>query len=274
MTIDLDSYFARIGYRGRATPSLTTLRELHLLHPASIPFENLSPFLGEAVPLDLPSLERKLVRSQRGGYCFEQNFVFADVLSSLGFCVSGLAARVLWNRPADEITARGHMLLRVDIEGRTFLADVGFGGQTLTAPLLLEPGVVQQTPHEPFRLVLEPDGDYRLESEVRGVFRAVYRFDLSRVYPVDYEVTNYFVSNHPRSQFTTGLRVSRVSSGRRSALLGRRLTIHELEGASEQRLVESATELRSLLLDGFGIRVPDSAPWDEAFERLKEPAST
>lgn len=266
--IDLDGYFDRIGYRGSRTATLATLRDLHVLHPAVIPFENLSPFLGEGVPLDLASLERKLVRSQRGGYCFEHNLVFSDVLSSLGFPVSGLAARVLWNRDAGEITARGHMLLRVEVDGRTFLADVGFGGQTLTAPLLLEPGIVQETPHGPFRLVREADGDYRLEAEVRGAFRPVYRFDLSRTYPVDYEVTNYFLSTHPQSQFRTGLRVARVTPGRRSALLGRRLTIHELSGTSEQRVIQSAFELRDLLLDVFGIRVPESAPWDAAFERL------
>jgi len=33
------------------------------------------------------------------GYCFEQNLLLSHVLNGLGFKVSGLAARVLWNAP-------------------------------------------------------------------------------------------------------------------------------------------------------------------------------
>lgn len=271
-SIDLDRYFERIGYRGPRTATLETLRELHALHPAAIPFENLSPFFSEEVPLDLAALERKLVLSQRGGYCFEHNLIFWNVLASLGFRVAGLAARVLWNRSPDEITARGHMLLRVELEGRTFLADVGFGGQTLTGPLLLEPELVQQTPHEPFRLLRGTDGDYRLQSEVRGAFRTLYRFDLCESYSVDYEVTNYYLATNPRSPFKAGVRAARVTPGRRHALSNLRLTVHDLAGNSDARLLESATELQSVLLSTFGIRAPERHDWDAAFERLRDAA--
>ena len=62
------------------------------------------------------------------------------------------------------------MLLRVDVGGEAYLADVGFGGQTLTAPLRLAPGAEQETPHEPYRLV--PAGDELvLQTRVRGEWR-------------------------------------------------------------------------------------------------------
>ena len=268
-SVDLDGYFERIGYRGPRTATLETLQALHSLHPTAIPFENLSPFLGEEVPLNLAALERKLVRSQRGGYCFEHNLLFWNVLARLGFAVSGLAARVLWNRDPNEITARGHMLLRVELDGRTFLADVGFGGQTLTAPLLLEPDLVQHTPHEPFRLVRGDDGDYRLQSEVGSAFRTLYRFDLSQSYLPDYEVTNYFLATSARSQFRTGLRVARVTPGRRSALANLRVTVHPLSGESQTRVLGSAPELENVLLETFGIRAPEGPAWKGAFERLR-----
>jgi len=66
-TINLDSYFARIGYRGAREASLASLRALHALHPLAIPFENLDVIRGMGVHLDLPSIERKLVSDQRGG---------------------------------------------------------------------------------------------------------------------------------------------------------------------------------------------------------------
>ena len=77
----------------------------------------------------------KLARQRRGGHCFEQNGLFKLVLEALGFRVTGLGGRVLWNRTDSTVPARSHMVLKLDVEGETFIADVGFGGLTLTAPL-------------------------------------------------------------------------------------------------------------------------------------------
>ncbi|MGH7057165.1 MAG: arylamine N-acetyltransferase, partial [Acetobacteraceae bacterium] len=81
---DLAAYFARIGYDGAREPTFATLAALHALHPAAIPFENLDSLLGRPVPLDLASLQAKLVGERRGGYCFEQNTLLAAVLGALG----------------------------------------------------------------------------------------------------------------------------------------------------------------------------------------------
>src|SRR5258708_22837614 len=63
--IDLDRYFARIGYDGPRAPTRQVLERLHAQHVERIPFENLSPFLGEPVRLDPASLEAKLVATRR-----------------------------------------------------------------------------------------------------------------------------------------------------------------------------------------------------------------
>ena len=97
--IDIDAYLDRIGYEGSRHPSLETLAALHLAHPGAIPFENLDPLLRRPVRLDAASLEQKLVRDRRGGYCYEHNQLFGDVLKGMGYQVSGLAARVMWNAP-------------------------------------------------------------------------------------------------------------------------------------------------------------------------------
>ena len=146
--IDLDAYFSRIGYDGPRDASLETLRELHHLHPQAIPFENLDPLLGRPVKLDPASLQAKLVEGGRGGYCFEHNTLFADVLRQLGFKVQEGTARVRWSVPPGVKTPRTHCLLFVEAEGDDYLADVGFGGNVLTAPLKLSSRDAQKTPHE------------------------------------------------------------------------------------------------------------------------------
>src|SRR5258706_15142470 len=91
--LDLDAYLSRIGHRGVHEPTLATLQALHLAHATHIPFENLDILLGRPIRIDLASLQAKLVFGGRGGYCFEQNTLFAAVLQELGFDVTLLAAR-------------------------------------------------------------------------------------------------------------------------------------------------------------------------------------
>jgi N-hydroxyarylamine O-acetyltransferase len=272
--IDLNGYLRRIGFAGAATPTVDTLAAIHRLHPAAIPFENLDPLLGRPVHLDLPSLEDKLVRGGRGGYCFEQNLLLSHALTAIGFTVTGLAARVLWNVPDGVITARSHMLLRVEVPGDgTYLADVGFGGQVLTGRLRLVVGVEQETPHEPYRLVDDSrDGDlgagYLMQTRIAGSWQTMYRFDLQQQFQPDYEVSSHYMSTSPRSHFTTGLVAARAIAGRRFALRNRQLTIHHLGGDSERRILDSVAEVRRVLERDIGIALPAGPELDAALERL------
>jgi N-hydroxyarylamine O-acetyltransferase len=266
---DLSAYFERIGYDGPAEPRLETLCAIHRLHPQTIAFENLNPLLHWPVPLDSRSLQRKLVKQRRGGYCYEHNLLLKHALERSGFKVAGLAARVLWNHPEDAIRPRTHMLLQVDIENEIWIADVGFGGMTLTAPLRLVEHVPQATPHEPFRL-LRSDGDYALQAEVRGTWRTLYRFDLQQQVLPDYEVTNWYLSNHPESHFVRRLIAARTDERRRYALLDNELAVHELGEETERRKVTSAAELRGVLRETFRIAVPESPDVEGKLSQIAE----
>src|SRR6185369_15650915 len=92
--LDLDAYLARIAYPGPREPTGAVLDALHEAHVTAIPFENLDVRLHRPISLTLPDLEAKLVAGGRGGYCFEQNTLFAAVLRELGFVVRTLEARV------------------------------------------------------------------------------------------------------------------------------------------------------------------------------------
>lgn len=254
---DLAAYCRRIGFAARPRADLATLNELARCHAAAIPFENLSPLLGEPVALDLPGIEHKLVEAGRGGYCFEQNQLFAAVLRAVGFEVGFLAARVLWNRPPDVIAPRGHMLLRVALPDGAYVADVGFGGLTLTGALRLQPDTPQATAHEPFRL-LQAGDLWRMEARVRGEWMPLYAFDLQPQHSVDYEAPNYYLSTHPQSHFVNHLICARALPGRRLALLDRQFSVHHADGRSDRRTIESTAALRELLASDFGIALPAS----------------
>jgi N-hydroxyarylamine O-acetyltransferase len=246
---------------------LVTLDLIHALHPAAIPFENLDPLLGLPVRLDHQSLEKKLLSERRGGYCFEQNLLLMAILRELEFNVRGLAARVLWNSPAGMEAPANHMLLAIDIGGTSYIADVGFGGLTLTAPLKLKAEVEQRTPHETYRLLNE-GSDWRLEARIGEDWKPLYVFELSEQGLADYEAANARLAGDPASPFSRELRVALSPSGKRIALHDNRLTIHSEGAAAEQRLLSSVQEMRAVLGDVFGLSLPPADLLDPKLEAI------
>lgn len=249
----LDRYLARIGYRGERSPTLAVLRELHRLHPFAIAFENLDPFTGRRVAIDIDSIAAKLVDSRRGGYCFEHNTLFAHVLTQLGFSVTPLAARVLFGRAPDAVTPRTHMLLRVDIDGTAWIVDVGFGGVTLCAPLDLASRDPQPTPHEPARIDEAGDGAYALSAKTGDAWQAIYRFDTLRTEPVDREVANWYTSTSPDALFTNHLLACRPLPKGRATLFDDRYTEVDRQWQRREQTLRSARELDACLRERFGI---------------------
>ena len=267
--LDLDSYFKRVGYSGPRTATLETLCALQALHPRSIPFENLDTLSGRPVALDLPSLEHKLVQSRRGGYCFEQNLLFKHVLNAVGFDAVALAARVVWERPADEVRARSHMVLLVALGERRYFCDVGFGGLTPTAPIELTVDVEQPTPHETFRVVRVAN-EFAVEARVREAWKRLYRFDLQEQHQVDIEVLNHYIMTHAESPMRTRLFAARAAADRRFGLGNGVLNVHHLRGVSEQRRIANVAELKRVLEQTFGIDAPAGRDVDAALARVLE----
>lgn len=262
-------YLQRLGYTAAPPPTLDSLRQLVQRHIEAFPFETLNTFMHLPVPVDLPSLERKLLHDGRGGYCYELNRLFLALLHRLGYDARALTGRVVMGGPEDAVTARTHLVLRVTIDGTSHLADVGFGGMVPTAPLRLDTEAVQPTPHEPYRIVRQGEA-YLLRAEVAGEWRALYRFDLQRQEEIDLEVGNWYVATHPDSSFRGRLTAARTGAGLRKALQGNRFTVHHIGAASEHLSLDSVDDIIAVLRDEFGIRVPVLPEWHTALEHLLE----
>jgi N-hydroxyarylamine O-acetyltransferase len=253
---DLDAYFDRIGYAGPRAPTLAALRALSAAHARAIPFENLDVLLGRPIRLEPEALVEKLVHARRGGYCFEQNGLLLEVLTALGFQVAPLSARVRLQHPRAFTPPRTHLFLRVELEGQSWLADVGVGSATLTAPIRLEPDVEQPTLHEPRRLVRE-GGRWFHQIRHGDAWSDVCEFTLEEMPPIDRELANWFTSAHPQSHFKNRLIAARAEpDGRRVTLLNRELKLRAADGQAEARELASPEALLAVLAEHFGLRFP------------------
>lgn len=257
---DLDAYLARIGYDGPRTPTLEVLKSLHALHPAAIAFENIDVLLDRGVSLEIADIQAKLVAGGRGGYCFEHNSLLRAALRALGFAVEGWLARVAWGAtPGEPPRPRTHMTLGVLIDGQPWLADVGFGGCVLSAPLRMQAGLVQPTPQEDFRLIESQRGELWLETRIAD-WSPLYRFWPEPAEDADFLMANWFTSTYPRSRFRNELIAARTTPQARYSLLQNRLTVRHADGTVERRELDEAGLEQSLARDFRLTPQPDWRP--------------
>ena len=252
--IDLDAYFARIGYRGSLAPDRDTLNAIVRAHVQTIPFENVDVLLGRPIELAPDAIMAKLVHAGRGGYCFEHNTLLLEVLRALGFDARPLSARVRWQRPRDYTPARTHLLVRVEL-AESWLADVGVGAMSPTAALRLADEGEQATPHEPRRLV-RANGLVYHQARLGDDWHDVAELTLEEMPEIDRIVANWYTSAHPSSHFKSRLIAARAMPEGRVTLLNDQLSVRGGDGVAVKQRVESHAHVLELLDRHFGITLP------------------
>ena len=195
---DQDTYLRRIGYDGKRAPTVDTLKAIHHAQLHTIPFENFDIHLGRGIDLNPDAIFEKLVQQRRGGYCFELNGLFLTALKSMGFDTRPLLGRVhITGTPS----GRGHQIELITIEGKQWIADVGFGSDTPRAPIPLELNQPQTYDGQRIRLVDASHFGIMLQTEKNDKWIDLYSFDLSHVFPTDIAYGNHYTSTHPSSLF-------------------------------------------------------------------------
>ncbi|MBK5245340.1 MAG: arylamine N-acetyltransferase [Eubacteriaceae bacterium] len=247
---DIPAYFERIGYTGDGEVSIETLKGLHTAHVMNVPFENIDGFNKKPISLDLDDLFEKIVTNKRGGYCFEMNGLFSFLLETLGFRVSNLFARV-WHNGFEQ-SGKTHQVLLVEIDGDSWLCDVGFGGNGPLSPIRLEEGLAQEHFGRSHRIIVDPSYGYVLQYKIKDEFQPVYAFTEEKCYPSDYTIANYFTSTHSSCLFTQSLVCTKPTKDGRITLFDSQLKIvaNELETVTELGLEE---EIREALQSYFGL---------------------
>lgn len=252
---ELDAYFARIGYSGGLSRDRATLGGLQYAHATTIPFENLDIHLGRPIRVDAGSVFAKLVHSKRGGYCFEHNTLFAEVLASLGFPVTRLAARVRRAVEPGVVRPRTHLLLEVVADGERWISDVGYGGPGPLRPIPLVGGTVVSDGGWAHRLVREEPRTWVLQVHQGGSWADLYVFSEEPQHPVDIEMANYFTSTHPLSRFVHTITAQLPGPEMRLVLRGRQLFEHRPDTVTSCE-VDGDEEVLEVLAERFGLSFP------------------
>ena len=225
----LSAYLARIGYAGavrRPSPSFATYTPYI---PPRSPSRAWIPFSAAPSTSTPAAIHAKLVHGRRGGYCHEHNAPVPRHAGRTRLC--GTSA---WRPGGPDVGRTGcpvsHRITLVDLPEGRFIADVGFGGQTPTAPLRLEPGLEQVTSHGTYRLVHE-GAVFEMQMLLSDRWAPMYRFVLEPQSPADFEMANWFTSTHPRGRFTQNLIAARVIGQTRVTLLNTSLAVRHADGA-------------------------------------------
>lgn len=252
--MDVEAYLRRIGYDGPRHPSAASLRDLHRQHLFTVPFENLDIPLRNPISLDLAQLYEKIVVRRRGGFCYELNGLFCELLKTMGYHVQMLSARV--RRDDGGFGPEfDHMLLKVELE-EPWLVDVGFG-ESFIDPIVFHDGGSDQANGHRYCVALFGDEWQLLREDEKGLV-PLYRFrnvphDLG-----DYAGMCRFHQTSPQSGFTQRWICSRATPEGRITLTNRRLIVTR-GGTREETVLATESEVLRCLSIQFGIELPESA---------------
>ena len=258
-------YLDRLGLTNLAKNQSELLTELHLAHLMKLPFENLDITFGRPIKLTQADIYHKLIIQQRGGFCYELNYGFYVLLTSLGFNVQLLSARVCHGEDYSEEFS--HLLLLVELSNGHVIADVGFG-DSFNTPLVLD-GSILTEPHAMHKIVSEDNHYILLKRQNTPDWQPQYRFTTVPRQLSDFEPMANYHQTSPESIFTRKTACSMVTDNGRITLSNNKLITTEHDQKTEIT-IENAQHFRALLQQYFKVTLPDRFQVDEWFRKIVE----
>jgi N-hydroxyarylamine O-acetyltransferase len=254
MSINLDLYTERIGLSNYISINEQLLYDIQTHQLSSIAFENIDCLHHLPIKIDVTSLEQKILYKNRGGYCFELNTLLHLALIEAGFKSRPLLSRVMYRGTG--VNARTHIFLLVEINGKTYLTDAGFGGPGIFTPMPFEIDREDHQRNGVFRIHKDETFGYILQKKIitDDSWFNVYSFNLDLVYPADLDMSNFYTSTLPESHFRHNLIGALFTNEGRITLLNKTLTI-TTKDKSTTRDIPDHTTLLSVLKDDFKINL-------------------
>ena len=202
-TEQLEKAFARLGleFTPDTRPDGGLLADIQYAMATTVPYENLDIIRGVPLSLDYGDLYDKIVTRHRGGYCFEINGFFGELLRSIGYKTTEYMARYL--RGETEIPVRRHRVIRAaDADGKAWICDAGIGQPAFRIPLLMKEGYVSAQYGETYKVGKEPFFGWVIYDLHNGGWRKFYSFTEEEQLNIDYIMPSYWCEHAPESPFT------------------------------------------------------------------------
>ena len=226
-----------------------TLRFLQRTHLLTVPFENLDIHWKRPIIPDIKRFHTKIVTERRGGFCYELNGLFNELLQALGFRTRLISARVF--NGAEHGPEFDHAAIIVSIDDGEYLADVGFGAFT-AEPLRMAPGEIQNDTNGVFVIRKYNDEYIEVAKRENSTWRSEYIFkDIERELS-EFEDMCGFQQYSPESHFVKGKLCSIMTATGRKTLTDRSFIV-TIGERKEETPVLSDAQFYSLLSHEFGI---------------------
>lgn len=250
--IQINTYLKKIGYDKKIILNGSTLEQLQIAHLKSIPYENLDILNKVSLSLEAEDLYNKMILNSRGGYCFELNGLYSNLLKSLGFDVTNLAGRYIDSETTFQM--RRHRILKVKTEDGTYLCDVGVRSESPRKALKLVDGLVQNDGVCDYKLEKDDFYGHILWQKEQGkVWRKIYGFTEEPQIDIDYIMPSFFCEKHPDSPFIDIRKISVFTDTSVISIVDDVLKIYEFGKVVERVVLNDAAETQNALLKYFKI---------------------
>lgn len=248
-----DAYFSRIGLTPGELPSdLETLKLLQTAHLLAVPFENLDIHWKRPIALDIAKFYKKIVEHRRGGFCYELNGLFNELLRDIGFETRLISARV-YNGKDDFGHEYNHAAIIVSIGKDEYLADVGFGDFT-AGPLRFVIEEKQADRNGVYVIRKHDDEYFKVAKRTGDMWKPEYVFkDTARDLAEFAEMCD-FQQYSPESHFTKGKLCSVMTTDGRKTLTDKSFIVTNGTSRTEKQIADEADFL-SVLTNEFEIVV-------------------
>jgi N-hydroxyarylamine O-acetyltransferase len=248
----VEQYLKRINVNENLSNTSSTLMTLHQAHLRSVPFENLDIHLGHKINLSLPLLFDKIVTKNRGGFCYELNYLFSALLHACGFKFNLLSAQVFdGNVPGREFD---HLLLLVECEDVLWIADVGFG-DSFISPIKLDNQSVEQLGYM-YKVTSQGGKHVLFRKKLSEEWLPQYIFSLTPQKIKAFEEMCEFQQTSSESSFTKKSVCSIATQYGRLTISNGKF-IETSNGIRSERLIANNIEYRQILKQYFCMQLPD-----------------
>lgn len=234
----------------QSVETLEDVSELIQAHLNNFSFSSVRVLLKEEISLELEDIYESIVLKRRGGYCFEHNKLFYEVLKALGFDVEFYLARVV-NNLENEVP-QTHRFTLLYLKGERYLIDVGIGFRSPNVPIAFS---TSTTTSLGMTYEIKTFDNNTLALQLVGNHNfTVTTFDLNPCYEADCEMGHFYSHKHPCAVFVNNLVISIITGDEIRSLRNSDYVIIKKD-KREKKMIRSLAHFTQILKEDLKVQL-------------------